>query len=287
MSGFETNVSSLMTEIDEVKKQKLEEITKLGKDIERAQGVLEDLEKQISEFDFKNSQLDSIEKNIQESQLILEKMKVDIDAKVGEHSKIKASLDYEILNLENLKEKKQTEVMNQHMVVDSDLESKKSQLSSFDSQIDQKQPRVQYLNSQVTLSETELVKIGTILNEKNKEVENLSLKLNILKGEIDKNKATAADLNTLEKDIESKNIELEQVTTDLAIAKEQLDITIKHIKKSEIDYSENIDAREAEYNKKVGELSIQQNSLDEKHKTLRSIKAELEKVHGKALNIII
>lgn len=283
----EVNTASLMVEIDEVKKQKLEYITKLGIDIEAAQTVLNDLLKEIELKTTESQELVDIKSYVEQANKNLDKTKKDLEDSLGEHYKKKNSLEYDIENLTDLKAKKEKEVESARFDVDIDLEDKKSELVSFNKQIQAKEDQIKNLNSQVALSEQKMIEIGTLLNQKNKGVENLEVKHTALTGEINKLTGQIKSLEYVEKDLESKKIELDKITSNLEITNEQLALVEKKIKESQETHSGEMENKLKEIADKEGALSVKENSLNDKQKMLRNVKAELEKVHGKALSTII
>ena len=284
--AFENESADKVLDPEEAKHNKLQLITKLGKDIESAQVVLSDLQTKIEATQEKEKLSESLDSEIENKKIELSNLHAELESSLGKHYRNKASIEYDILNLSNLKEKKQKELENIRLYVDSDLEIKKSQISAHESQISDNVDRLQILKSQVALSEQELIKIGTILNTKKNDVSNLEVKLTALNGEIEKGNSKKAELDYIEKQLESNTIELEKINTDLSIKKEELALVEKTVNLKKEKQQEEDRQRELEFQSKSGDLSILEDSLNEKTNKLRLVKSELEKIHGKSLSFL-
>jgi hypothetical protein len=283
---FDNLSEASIPDLENIKKQRIEEITAIGIDIENANKALdlaiskkEEKEKEASKVKDLTDTLNGLEDTIQQKNaevLSLESL----------YSSKKVELESQISNLYKQIDEHKMQVLQAHNTVDIDLETKKALADEAIKQLNTVQAQVNNIIFDHNKAKEDLASLLAELENRQQEVSSFKLKSDNLKTEITNLSKEKAELQDAEKTIQLKQQEI----SDLNVSIEKEKVNLENYKKQSEEYeskNKEYEEKKADLEKREGEINDKETWLESKAELLRTNKNELEKHFGVKINIVI
>jgi predicted nucleic acid-binding Zn-ribbon protein len=283
---FDNLSEASIPDLENIKKQRIEEITAIGIDIENANKALdlaiskkEEKEKEVSKVKDLTDTLNGLEDTIQQKNtevLSLESL----------YSSKKVELESQISNLYKQIDEHKMQVLQAHNTVNIDLETKKALADEAIKQLNTVQAQVNNITFDHNKAKEDLASLLAELENRQQEVSSFKLKSDNLKTEITNLSKEKAELQDAEKTIQLKQQEI----SDLNVSIEKEKVNLENYKKQSEEYeskNKEYEEKKADLEKKEGEINDKETWLESKAELLRTNKNELEKHFGVKINIVI